>query len=87
MKKLLGIVLILSLITSSAFAKKAVMDELTNDSAFDQTAIFFDATTADESDSSEALINAIFVAPVAVIESAIWVVVLPFNAIKRKIED
>ncbi|MCW9068275.1 MAG: hypothetical protein OQJ82_07570, partial [Sulfurimonas sp.] len=82
MKKLAGIALALSLIVSSAFAEKSVMDKLTNDSAFDQTSMFFNLATADDLDSRESYVNGLVVIPVAIIESAIWVTVLPFNAIK-----
>ncbi|MCW8895212.1 MAG: hypothetical protein OQK48_07030 [Sulfurimonas sp.] len=87
MKKLAGIALALSLIVSSAFAEKSVMDKLTNDSAFDQTSMFFNLATADDLDSRESYVNGLVVIPVAIIESAIWVTVLPFNAIKLGMQD
>lgn len=87
MKKIVGIFLAFSLFASSAFAEKTVMDKLTNDSAFEQTAVFFNNATSDSNDAAEVFGHAILVAPVAVAESIIWVVVLPFNAIKLGMED
>jgi hypothetical protein len=87
MKRLVNVVLALSLMASSAYAEKTVMDRLTNDSAFDQTSILFDTATCDKSDAAETLGSSILVVPAVIIESIIWVGVLPFNAIKLGMED
>jgi len=90
MKNLLKIVLTLGLMTATAFAdegKNGTMDKLTNDSAFDSTTTLFNQATSDESDSGAALLAGIVTVPSAVVESIIWVAVLPFNAIKTGIED
>ncbi len=90
MKNLFKIMLALALISGSAFANNGedgTMDKLTNDSAFSQTEIFFDKATGDKSEAITALLSGILIAPVAVIESVVWLVVLPFNAIKTGTED
>ena len=90
MKNLLKIFLTLSLLTGTAFAnngENGTMDKLTNDNAFANTEALFNQATSDESDSTAALVAGIITIPAAVIESVIWVVILPFNAIKMGTKD
>ena len=90
MKNISKILLALVLISASAFAnngENGTMDKLTNDSAFENTAELFNRATSDESDSGAALLSGIVTIPAAAVESIIWVVVLPFNAIKIGMED
>ena len=87
MKRLVGIVLALSLMISSVFAEETTMEKLTNDNAFERTSLFFNTATSNNGEPGEAFAYAIFVAPVAIIESIVWTVVLPFNAIKLKMEE
>jgi hypothetical protein len=90
MKNLFKIMLALMLVTASAFAKNGqngVMDKLTNDSAFSGTEALFHGATADDSDAGEALLSGVCLVPAVVVESVIWVVVLPLNAVKMGMED
>jgi len=90
MKNLLKIFLTLSLMSATIFAnngENGTMDKLTNDTAFANTESLFNEATSDESDSTAALVAGIVTIPAAVIESVIWVVVLPFNAIKMGMQD
>ncbi len=102
MKNLIYIILTISLLLSTtAFAnetteavetkeqvgKKSVMDELTNDSAFEYTEELFDQTTNDNTSSDGSLLYGIAVVPVVVVESVIWILVAPFNAIGMAFDD
>ena len=90
MKNLIKMMLALTLITSTAFAnngENGTMDKLTNDSAFEHTSLLFNEATADDSDAGEALLSGIVTIPAVIIESVVWIIVLPFNAIKTGMED
>jgi len=90
MKNLLKIVLALALISATAFAnngENGTMDKLTNDEAFANTSALFKEATSDTTDPAASLLAGIVTVPSAVVESVIWIVVLPFNAIKTGMED
>ena len=67
--------------------EKSTMDELTNDSAFEYTENLFAHTTGDNTSSGGSLLYGITTIPVAVVESVIWVFVLPFNGIAMAFDD
>ena len=90
MKNLLKIVLTLGLMAGSAFAnngENGTMDKLTNDNAFGNTTALYKEAISNTNDSRYSLSGALISIPSAIVEGAIWIVVLPFNAIKIGMED
>jgi len=90
MKNLIKVMLALTLITSTVFAnngENGVMDKLTNDSAFEHTSLLFNEATADDSYAGEALLSGIVTIPAVIVESVVWIIILPLNAISMAVED
>jgi len=90
MKNLFKLFLIMNLLVGTIYAdngQNGTMDKLTNDSAFSNTSTLFNEATSDSSDSAASILAGVATIPAAAIESIIWLVVLPFNAIKLGIED